>query len=114
MAGRIIHIHDVAACVDRSSIGPPSEEDLAACAGSDAVFFGAVGDPKYDDPKAGVRPEQALLALRKVLGLYANLRPVKVQPESTAVIVQTPPGAPLMIHVPSAPVSAHNVTAPCV
>jgi len=59
---------------------PIRDVDLAACAGSDAVFFGAVGDPKYDDPKAGVRPEQALLALRKELGLYANLRPVKVQP----------------------------------
>jgi 3-isopropylmalate dehydrogenase len=46
----------------------------------DAVYFGAIGDPKYDDPKAKVRPEQALLALRKGLGLYANLRPVTVQP----------------------------------
>ena len=56
------------------------EEDLAACAAADAVYFGAIGDPKYDDPKLKVRPEQALLALRKGLGLYANLRPVTVQP----------------------------------
>jgi 3-isopropylmalate dehydrogenase len=56
------------------------EEDVAACAESDAVYFGAIGDPKYSDPKAKVRPEQALLRLRKDLGLYANLRPVTVQP----------------------------------
>jgi 3-isopropylmalate dehydrogenase len=44
---------------------------------SDAVLFGAIGDPKYDnDPKAKVRPEQGLLAMRKKLGLYANIRPV--------------------------------------
>jgi 3-isopropylmalate dehydrogenase len=59
---------------------PMRDEDLAACGDADAVFFGAIGDPKYDDPKAKVRPEQALLALRKGLGLYANLRPVSVQP----------------------------------
>jgi 3-isopropylmalate dehydrogenase len=45
---------------------------------SDAVLLGAVGGPKWDDPKAGVRPEQAILALRKELGLFANLRPVQV------------------------------------
>jgi 3-isopropylmalate dehydrogenase len=45
---------------------------------SDAVLFGAVGDPKYDnDPTAKVRPEQGLLAIRKRLGLYANIRPVE-------------------------------------
>jgi 3-isopropylmalate dehydrogenase len=44
---------------------------------SDAVLFGAIGDPKYDnDPKAKVRPEQGLLAMRKKLGLYANIRPI--------------------------------------
>ena len=59
---------------------PMRDQDLAACADADAVYFGAIGDPKYDDPKAKVRPEQALLALRKGLGLYANLRPVSVQP----------------------------------
>src|SRR5204863_4069641 len=41
---------------------------------------GAVGGPKWDDPKAKVRPEQGLLAIRKALGLYANLRPVRVHP----------------------------------
>ncbi len=51
---------------------------LELCAGGDAVLFGAVGGPKWDDPKARVRPEDAILALRKELKLYANLRPVKV------------------------------------
>ncbi|MEM1416280.1 MAG: 3-isopropylmalate dehydrogenase [Myxococcota bacterium] len=47
-----------------------------ACANADAVLLGAVGGPKWDDPTAAVRPEQGLLAIRKALGLYANLRPV--------------------------------------
>ena len=59
---------------------PMRDEDLAVCAASDAVYFGAIGDPKYDDPAAKVRPEQALLGLRKALGLYANLRPVTIYP----------------------------------
>jgi len=49
-----------------------------ACKASDAVLLGAVGGPKWDDPRAPVRPEQGLLGLRKGLGLYANLRPVRV------------------------------------
>ncbi|MGH7933508.1 MAG: 3-isopropylmalate dehydrogenase [Candidatus Binataceae bacterium] len=48
---------------------------------SDAVLLGAVGGPKWDDPKAEMRPEQALLTLRKELGLFANLRPVKAVKE---------------------------------
>jgi 3-isopropylmalate dehydrogenase len=51
---------------------------LKECQASDAVLLGAVGGPKWDDPKAKVRPEQGLLALRKGLGVFANLRPVKV------------------------------------
>ena len=51
------------------------------CMESDAVLYGAVGDPRYDnDPTAKVRPEQGLLAMRKQLGLYANLRPVETFP----------------------------------
>ncbi len=50
---------------------------------SDAVLLGAVGGPKWDDPKAKVRPEDGLLAIRKALGLFANLRPVKVFPMLT-------------------------------
>jgi 3-isopropylmalate dehydrogenase len=57
-----------------------SEETLKMCQDSDAVLLGAVGGPKWDDPLAKVHPEDGLLALRKGLGLFANLRPVKVSP----------------------------------
>jgi 3-isopropylmalate dehydrogenase len=56
------------------------DEDLDVLLASDAVLLGAVGGPKWDDPAAPVRPEQGLLRIRKVLGLYANLRPVTVEP----------------------------------
>ena len=56
------------------------DEDLDVLLGCDAVLLGAVGGPKWDDPAAKVRPEQGLLRIRKVLGLYANLRPVTVEP----------------------------------
>ena len=56
------------------------DEDLAACGEADAILLGAVGGPNWSDPNASVRPEQALFALRGGLGLYANLRPVTVQP----------------------------------
>jgi 3-isopropylmalate dehydrogenase len=59
-------------------------ETLADCQAADAVLLGAVGGPKWDDPSAAVRPEQGLLALRKGLGVFANLRPVKVHPKLTA------------------------------
>ena len=58
-----------------------SAETLELCRDSDAVLLGAVGGPKWDDPRAAVRPEQGLLGLRKGLGLYANLRPVKSWPD---------------------------------
>ena len=63
-------------------VGDPfPEETFQLCMDSDAVLFGAIGDPKYDnDPKAKVRPEQGLLAMRKKLGLYANIRPVTTFP----------------------------------
>jgi len=65
-----------ATAIDKTG-SPLPEETLNICKGSDAVLFGAIGDPKYDnDPKAKVRPEQGLLAMRKELGLYANIRPV--------------------------------------
>ena len=54
---------------------PLPEETLETCKKSDAVLLGAVGGPKWDDPTAKVRPEQALLGLRGGLGLYCNLRP---------------------------------------
>ena len=63
-------------------VGDPfPEETFQLCMKSDAVLFGAIGDPKYDNhPKAKVRPEQGLLAMRKKLGLYANIRPVSTFP----------------------------------
>ena len=71
----------VGACaIDRYGDAFP-EETYRICLESDAVLFGAVGDPRYDnDPAARVRPEQGLLAMRKKLGLYANLRPVETFP----------------------------------
>lgn len=60
---------------------PFPEETEKLCVNSDAVLFGAIGDPKYDNnPHAKVRPEQGLLAMRKKLGLFANIRPVKSYP----------------------------------
>jgi 3-isopropylmalate dehydrogenase len=60
---------------------PLPDEVLAMCQASDAVLLAAVGDPKYDDPTLKVRPEQGLLALRKGLEVFANLRPVKLYKE---------------------------------
>lgn len=59
---------------------PLPDETLALCKGADAILFGAVGGPKWDDPRAKVRPEDGILAIRKGLGLFANLRPVKAYP----------------------------------
>lgn len=60
---------------------PYPKETADLCKNSDAILFGAIGDPKYDnDPSAKVRPEQGLLAMRRDLGLFANLRPVKTWP----------------------------------
>ena len=61
---------------------PPETVDI--CRQSDAVLLGAVGGPKWDDPLSTVRPEQGLLAIRKALGLYANLRPVTPHPRLAA------------------------------
>lgn len=65
-----------AAAIDRTG-NPYPEETHRICMESDAVLFGAIGDPRFDNnPKAKIRPEQGLLEMRKRLGLYANLRPV--------------------------------------
>jgi 3-isopropylmalate dehydrogenase len=56
-------------------------ETVAAARHSAAVLFGAVGGPKWDNPQAPVRPEDAILSMRKQLGLFANIRPVKIYPE---------------------------------
>ena len=68
----------VGACAIEATGSAYPESTHQVCMESDAVLFGAVGDPRYDnDPTAKVRPEQGLLAMRKQLGLYANLRPVE-------------------------------------
>ena len=60
------------------TVNPLPDETIKICLASDAILFGAIGDPKYDnDPTAKVRPEQGLLKLRKELQLFANIRPVK-------------------------------------
>ena len=65
-----------ATAIDQTG-SPYPDETHQICMESQAVLFGAIGDPRFDnDPKAKVRPEQGLLAMRKKLGLYANLRPV--------------------------------------
>jgi len=58
---------------------PPAT--VASCEECDAVLLGAVGGPRWDDPSAAVRPEQGLLRIRELLGVYANLRPVRIYPE---------------------------------
>lgn len=66
-----------AVAIDKTG-NPLPDETITICKASDAILFGAIGDPKYDNnPSAKVRPEQGLLKLRKELGLYCNVRPVK-------------------------------------
>lgn len=66
------------ACAIDATGNPLPEKTLDICEESDAILFGAIGHPKYDnDPSAKVRPEQGLLRLRKSLGLFCNVRPVK-------------------------------------
>ena len=72
----------VGACAIDATGNPYPEETHKICMESDAVLFGAIGDPKYDNnPSAKVRPEQGLLGMRKQLGLYANIRPVSTMPQ---------------------------------
>jgi len=69
-----------AIAIDKTG-NPLPDETLDLCKSSDAILFGAIGDPKYDNnPAAKVRPEQGLLAMRKELGLYANVRPITTFP----------------------------------
>ena len=67
------------AAIDATGAALPAAT-LAACQAANAVLLGAVGGPKWSDPAAKVRPEQGLLAIRKGLGLFANLRPVTLHP----------------------------------
>ena len=81
--GHKFHFHEALAgaiAIDETG-NPLPDETIELCLSSDAVLFGAIGHPKYDnDPDAKVRPEQGLLKLRKSLGLYTNIRPVKAYP----------------------------------
>jgi len=71
----------VGACAIDAVGNPYPNETHELCMKSDAVLFGAIGDPRFDnDPSAKMRPEQGLLAMRKKLGLYANIRPVTTFP----------------------------------
>ena len=85
VAGRFGHhfdfeTHLIGGCsIDATGV-PLTEDTLEACKKAKAVLLGAVGGPKWDNPLAAVRPEQGLLALRKGLGVFANLRPVKLYP----------------------------------
>ena len=63
---------------------PLPEKTLALAKDADAILFGAVGDPRYDALERAKRPEQAILGLRKALGLFANLRPAQVYPALAA------------------------------
>ncbi len=72
--------HDIGGiAIDRHG-DPLPASTLEACRTADAVLLGAVGGPKWSDPNARIRPEQGLLALRKGMGLFANLRPVRPHP----------------------------------
>lgn len=76
----------IGACAIDKTGNPLPNETLHLCQNSNAILFGSIGDPKYDlDPKTKVRPEQGLLKLRKLLSLYANLRPVKIYKELTDI-----------------------------
>ena len=69
-----------AVAIDRTG-NPLPDATIETCLNSDAILFGAIGHPKYDnDPTAKVRPEQGLLKLRKSLQLFANIRPVNTYP----------------------------------
>ena len=72
--------HAVGGCAIDTYDKPLPDGVMEACQAADAVLLGAVGGPKWDNPTAKVRPEQAILGLRKGLGVYANLRPVYVFP----------------------------------
>lgn len=79
IAGEVIEAPIGGAALDRTGT-PLPDQTLDACRSADAVLLGAVGGPKWDRLPGALRPEQGLLRLRKSLGVYANLRPVRVFP----------------------------------
>src|SRR4030095_9312250 len=80
------------AAIDKAGTALPPET-LAVARETDAVLLGAVGGPKWDDPRAKVRPEQGLLAIRKGLGGYAKPSPLTRQPEAAARVAAAPRAA---------------------
>ena len=74
--------HAIGGCAIDACGSALPDATRAACLAADAVLLGAVGGPKWSDPRAAVRPEQGLLALRAAMGVYANLRPVQVHPRA--------------------------------
>ncbi|MCW5879600.1 MAG: 3-isopropylmalate dehydrogenase [Anaerolineae bacterium] len=85
--------------IDAAGTALPAET-VAACQAADAVLLGAVGGPQWDNPKASVRPEQGLLGLRAALGVFANLRPVRVHPslaDATPLKASLVAGVDLMV-----------------
>ena len=87
------------AAIDETK-SPLPASTLSACGTADAVLLGAVGGPKWSDPNSPVRPEQGLLALRKGLGLFANLRPVTVHPamlDASTIKPETLKGTDIMV-----------------
>jgi 3-isopropylmalate dehydrogenase len=84
--GHTFEIHEAllgGCAIDATGTALP-DETLRLCRAADAVLLGAVGGPKWDNPEAKVRPEQGLLGIRKALGLFANLRPIKLHPRLLA------------------------------
>lgn len=85
--------------IDQTGTALPGET-LQACQSADAVLLGAVGGPKWSNPSSAVRPEQGLLGIREGLGLYANLRPVRVYDElanSSSLKAETVLGVDLLV-----------------
>src|SRR5688572_2982900 len=92
-AGKVLRKLDLSLEMSEAAVGgaayeaagdPLPASTLELARGADAVLFGAVGDPRYDALPRAKRPEQAILGLRKALGLFANLRPAQVHPELAA------------------------------
>ena len=72
---------DIGGCsIDKFGV-PITDEGIEKCKSSDSVLLGAVGGPKWDSVDPSIRPEKALLKVRKELGLFANLRPTKLFPQ---------------------------------
>lgn len=83
-AGHQFHFSEsaIGGCAIDAFGSPLPDATRDACLAADAVILGAVGGPQWSDPKASVRPEQGLLQLRSAMGVYANLRPVRLHPRA--------------------------------